>query len=178
MKSYIDEAHLKGMKVKIYNTVRELSDHAYETFALRSLGQEIYSAGKGGGFSWLQEHLGDNYIAAWFVPEIKDAAIVNSGMSRWHNYYVEGMNWLTQQVGIDGIYLDDVAFDRITMKRIKRVLTSNQHPGIIDLHSANQYNKSDGFNNSANLYMEHFPYLNKLWFGEYFDYEKTIRISS
>ena len=173
MKAYIDSAHQAGLKVKIYNTVRELSNHAYETFALRSLGHEIYSTGKGGGFSWLQEHLGKDYIAAWFVPEIKDAAIVNSGMSRWHNYYVEGMNWLTQNVGIDGIYLDDVAFDRITMKRIKRVLTQDGHPGIIDLHSANQFNKSDGFNNSANLYMEHFPYLNRLWFGEYFDYEKN-----
>ena len=58
------------------------------------------------------------------------------------------------------------------MKRIKRVLTQEGHPGILDLRSANQYNKNDGFNNSANLYMEHFPYLNKLWFGEYFDYEK------
>jgi len=173
MKEYIDEAHNKGLKVKIYNTVRELSNHAYETFAMRSLGHEIYSPGKGGGFSWLQEHIAKDYIAAWFVPAIKDAAIVNSGMSRWHNYYVEGMNWLTKNVGIDGIYLDDVAFDRITMKRIKRVLTQDGHPGIIDLHSANQYNKNDGFNNSANLYMEHFPYLNRLWFGEYFDYEKN-----
>ncbi len=173
MKAYIDEAHKKGLKVKIYNTVRELSNSAYETFAMRSLGHEIYSAGKGGGYSWLQEHLGGDYIAAWYVPEIKDAAIVNSGMSRWHNYYVEGMNWLVQNVGIDGIYLDDVAFDRITMKRIKRVLTKDGHPGIIDLHSANQYNKSDGFNNSGNLYLEHFPYLNRLWFGEYFDYEKN-----
>ncbi|RWY48203.1 hypothetical protein EPL05_21510 [Mucilaginibacter gilvus] len=173
MKHYIDSAHQLGLKVKIYNTVRELSNSAYETFPMRSLGHEIYSSGKGGGYSWLQEHLGDDYIAAWYVPEIKDAAIVNSGMSRWHNYYVEGMNWLVQNVGIDGIYLDDVAFDRITMKRIKRVLTQDGHPGIIDLHSANQYNKSDGFNNSANLYMEHFPYLNRLWFGEYFDYEKN-----
>ncbi len=173
MKAYIDSAHQNGLKVKIYNTVRELSDHAYETFPMRSLGHEIYSPGKGGGYSWLQEHLDSDYIAAWFVPEIKDAALVNSGMSRWHNYYVEGMNWLVQNVGIDGIYLDDVAFDRVTMKRIKRVLTADGHPGIIDLHSANQYNKSDGFNNSANLYMEHFPYLNRLWFGEYFDYENN-----
>ena len=173
MKAYIDSAHQMGLKVKIYNTIRELSDHAYETFALRSLGHEVYSSGKGGGFSWLQEHLGNDYIAAWFVPEIKDAAIVNSGMNRWHNYYVEGMNWLVQKVGIDGLYLDDVAFDRVTMKRIKRVLTQDGHPGIIDLHSANQYNKNDGFNNSAMLYMEHFPYLNRLWFGEYFDYENN-----
>lgn len=173
MKAYIDSAHALGLKVKIYNTVRELSNKAYETFALRSLGHEIYSPGPGGGFSWLQEQVGRDYIAAWFVPEIKDAAIVNSGMSRWHNYYVEGMNWLVKNVGIDGIYLDDVAFDRITMKRIKRILTQDGAPGIIDLHSANQFNKSDGFNNSANLYMEHFPYLNRLWFGEYFDYEKN-----
>jgi hypothetical protein len=173
MKGYIDSAHAVGLKVKIYNTVRELSDHAYELFALKSLGSEIYTPGPGGGFSWLQEHVGDNYIPAWFVPEIKDAALINSGMSRWHNYYVEGMNWLVKKVGIDGIYLDDVAFDRITMKRIKRVLTQDGHPGIIDLHSANQFNPRDGFNNSANLYMEHFPYLNRLWFGEYFDYEKN-----
>ncbi|WP_254454437.1 glycoside hydrolase domain-containing protein [Flavobacterium sp. M31R6] len=173
MKNYIDEAHSKGLKVKIYNTIRELSNKSYEIHALRSLGHEIFTPGKGGGFNWLQEHIGEDYIAAWFVPEIKDAAIVNSGMNRWHNYYVEGMNWLVQNVGIDGVYLDDVAFDRVTMKRVKRVLTKDGHPGIIDLHSANQYNKSDGFNNSANLYMEHFPYLNKLWFGEYFDYEKN-----
>ncbi|QEC65724.1 hypothetical protein FRZ54_19185 [Mucilaginibacter ginsenosidivorans] len=173
MKAYIDEAHRKGLKVKIYNTIRELSNSAYELYPLRSLGHEVFSPGKGGGYSWLQEHLGDDYIAAWYVPEYKDAAIINSGMNRWHNYYVEGMNWLVQNVEIDGIYLDDVAFDRVTMKRIKRVLTADGHPGIIDLHSANQYDKADGFNNSANLYMENFPYLNRLWFGEYFDYEKN-----
>ncbi len=171
MKSYIDEAHSKQVKVKIYNTIRELSNRAFETFPMRSLGTEIYSSGPGGGFSWLQEHLADDYIAAWFVPELKDAAIINSGMSRWHNYYVEGMNWLVKNVGIDGIYLDDVAFDRTTMKRIRRVLSNERGPGIVDLHSANQFNKRDGFNNSANLYMEHFPYLNRLWFGEYFDYD-------
>jgi len=173
MKSYIDSAHKDGMKVKIYNTVRELSNRAYELPALFSLGHEIYSAGKGGGYSWLREHLDQDYIAAWYTPEEKDAAIVNSGMSRWHNYYVEGMNWLTQNIGIDGVYLDDVAFDRDIMKRVKRVLTADNHPGLIDLHSASQYDKADGFINSAMLYMELFPYLNRLWFGEKFDYENT-----
>ncbi|MBD8488395.1 hypothetical protein IFO69_06510 [Echinicola sp. CAU 1574] len=172
MKAYIDAAHERGLKVKIYNTVREVSNRLYELYPLRSLNHEVFSEGNGGGFSWLQEHLQRNYIAAWYVPRFKDAAIINSGMNRWHNYYVEGMNWLVQNIGIDGIYLDDVAFDRITMKRIKRVLTKQGHPGLIDLHSANQYNERDGYNNSANLYMEHFPYINRLWFGEYFDYEK------
>lgn len=173
MKAYIDSAHSEGMKVKIYNTVRELSNRAYELPALFSLGHEIYSTGKGGGYAWLREHLDQDYIAAWYTPEEKDAAIVNSGMSRWHNYYVEGMNWLTKNMGIDGVYLDDVAFDRDIMKRIKRVLTADNHPGLIDLHSASQYNKADGYINSSMLYMELFPYLNRLWFGERFDYEKT-----
>ena len=173
MKDYIDKAHQEGLKVKIYNTVREVSNRMYELYPVRSLGHEVFSPGKGGGYSWLQEHLHKDYIAAWYVPEFKDAAIINSGMNRWHNYYVEGMNWLVDNIGIDGIYLDDVAFDRITMKRIKRVMTKDGHPGIIDLHSANQFNDKDGFNNSANLYMEHFPYLSRLWFGEYFDYDNN-----
>jgi hypothetical protein len=44
---------------------------------------------------------------------------------------------------------------------------------LIDLHSANQYNPRDGFASSANLYLEHFPFLNRLWFGEYFDYDSA-----
>jgi hypothetical protein len=171
MKDYIDEAHARGLQVKIYNTVRELSNRAHELLPMRSLGHEIFSPGPGGGFAWLQEHLRDDYIAAWFVPAIKDAAVINSGMSRWHNYYVEGLSWLVRNVGIDGIYIDDVAYDRTTMKRVKRVLTQDGHPGIVDLHSANQFNERDGFVNSAVLYLEHFPYVDRLWFGEYFDYE-------
>ncbi|MBE0460438.1 MAG: hypothetical protein IBX60_02215 [Candidatus Aminicenantes bacterium] len=171
MKAYIDGAHAKGMKVKIYYTVRELSNRAPELFALRTLGDEIFSYGPGGGFSWLQEHLVSNYITGWFVPKLKDAAIINSGVSRWHNYYLEGLNWLVRNVGIDGLYIDDVAFDRNIMKRVRKILDRGREGALIDLHSANQFNPRDGFANSANLYLEHFPYLNRLWFGEYFDYD-------
>ena len=173
MKAYIDDAHRRGFKVKIYNTIRELSNHAPEIFALRSLGSEIFSHGPGGGYSWLQEHLGSDYIPAWFVPDLQDAAVVNSGMSRWHNYYIEGLNWLAKNIGIDGLYIDDVAFDRTTMKRVRKVLDRNRPGALIDLHSANQYNPRDGFISSATLYLEHFPYLNRLWFGEYFDYQAS-----
>lgn len=170
MKEYIDEAHDKHLKVKIYYTVRELSNIAPELFALRSLGDEILSGGPGGGFSWLQEHVEEDYIAGWLVPDLNDAALINSGVSRWHNYYLEGLAWLVKNVGIDGLYIDDVAFDRTVMKRVRKILDSGRPGALIDLHSANQYNVRDGFANSANLYMEHFPYLNRLWFGEYFDY--------
>ncbi len=171
MRSYIDSAHTRGLKAKIYYTVRELTNHSPEIFALRSLGDEVLSHGPGGGYSWLQEHLGDDYIAAWHVPAIKDAAVVNSGVSRWHNFYIEGLNWLVKNERIDGLYLDDVAFDRLTMKRVRKVLDRGNPGALLDLHSANQYNPRDGFASSANLYLEHFPFINRLWFGEYFDYD-------
>lgn len=173
MRKYIDAAHQRGMRVKIYDTVRELSDRAPELPMLESLGHEVISAGKGGGFSWLQEHLDGDYIAAWHVPENRDAAVINAGQSRWHNYYIEGLDWLARNEGIDGLYLDDVAYDRTTMKRVRKVLQAHRPDPLIDLHSANQYNPRDGYINSALLYMELFPYIDRLWFGEYFDYEKT-----
>lgn len=171
MKEYVRAAHARGMRLKIYYTVRELANRAPELFALRSLGHEIFSSGPGGGFSWLQEHFGVDYdyIAGWFVTRYEDAAIVNSGTSRWHNYYLEGLAWLVKNVGIDGLYIDDVAFDRTVMKRVRKILERGNPDALVDLHSANQYNVRDGFASSANLYLEHFPYLDRLWFGEYFD---------
>lgn len=173
MKAYVDAAHARGMRVKIYDTVRELSDHAPEMPALESLGHEVLSSGKGGGYAWLQEHMDGDYIAAWFVPEIKDAAVIDAGQSRWHNYYIEGLDWLARNIGIDGLYLDDVAYDRTTMKRVRKVLGAHGRQPLIDLHSANQFNPRDGHVNSALLYMGLFPYIDRLWFGEYFDYQET-----
>ena len=171
MKRYADSVHAAGMRLKIYYTVRELTNHAPEFWMLRSLGHEVFASGPGGGHSWLQEHVGGDYIPGWVVPEIHDIALVTSGISRWHNFYIEGLQWLVNHEGIDGLYLDDVAFDRTTMQRVRRVLASRGGPGErIDLHSANQYNPNDGFASSANLYLEHFPYIDRLWFGEYFDY--------
>ncbi len=172
MKAYADSLHAAGMRFKVYYTVRELSYHAPELWALRGLGSEVLASGPGGGHSWLQEHVQHDYITGWVVPELRDVALVTSGVSRWHNFYVEGMRWLTEQAGVDGIYLDDVAFDRSTMQRIRRVLAAHGSTGErIDLHSANQFNPNDGFASSANLYLEHFPYLDRLWFGEYFNYD-------
>ena len=170
MRAYVDSAHAAGMSVKIYYTVRELTNRAPEFWTLRSLGDEVFADGPGGGHAWLQEHVGDHYVTGWVVPELRDIALVTSGVSRWHNFYVEGLDWLVKNVGIDGLYIDDVAFDRTTMQRVRRVLARGRPHPLIDLHSANQYNPNDGFASSTNLYLEHFPYLDRLWFGEYFDY--------
>jgi hypothetical protein len=171
MRAYIGEAHAAGIRVKIYYTVRELTTRAPELWALRSLGDEVLTPGPGGGYAWLQEHLEQTYLSGWFAPNVEDCSLILGGMSRWQNHYLEGLDWLARNVGIDGLYLDDVAFDRQTMKRIRRILAAHRPDPIIDLHSANQYNGRDGFASSANLYMEHLPYIDRLWFGEYFDYD-------
>ncbi|MFT5216277.1 MAG: hypothetical protein ACI83H_001398 [Glaciecola sp.] len=170
-KTYIDEAHSKGIRVKLYNTIRELSYKSHELFALKSLGDEILNDGEGGGHSWLQEHFKSNYHSAWHATSVNDASILNKGTSRWTNYYIEGISWLAKNQEIDGLYLDDIAFSRSTVKRIASVFDAHRESFVIDLHSANQYNDRDGFINSAFLYMEHFPYISRLWFGEYFEYD-------
>ncbi|MFI6386868.1 glycoside hydrolase domain-containing protein [Nonomuraea sp. NPDC050540] len=169
LKEYVDELHAAGLRGKVYYTVRELTTRAPELWALLSLGDEVLAAGPGGGGAWSREHVGDGRLPAWFATATDDSSLITSGQSRWHNFYVEGLDWLVRNVGVDGIYLDDLGFDREVMKRVRRVLDQRPAP-LIDLHSANQFNAKDGYASSANLYLEHMPYVDRLWFGEYFDY--------
>ena len=158
-----------GRKVKIYYTVRELTSHLPELWALRSLGDEVLAGGPGGGYPWLREHLGAGYTTAWYTAveggEV-DAAILTSGASRWYNFYVEGLNWLARNVPIDGLYLDDVAYDRTILKRMRKVLDRARPGCLIDLHSNTLFSMGP-----ANQYTEFFPYVDRLWFGEGFKYD-------
>jgi hypothetical protein len=171
MRWFVNRMHSKGQKVKIYYTIRELTNYTTEIWALRSLGDEILGNGKCGGFPWLREHLIEGYNPQWyqhFPDKSADASILSApGDSRWYNYYIEGLAWLIKNVNIDGLYLDDVTYDRRTLKRIRKVL-DNEKPGcLLDLHS------NTGFTiGPANQYTEYFPYVDKLWFGESFQYDK------
>ena len=171
IKNFAAKWHKKGLKTKIYYTIRELSNQATELWALRSLGNEVLADGKGGGFMWLREHLEGNYDAQWFTPingsAQSDAALLTSGESRWYNYYIEGLKWMIENTDIDGLYLDDVAFDRNMLKRMRKVMDRAKPGCIIDLHSNTGFSKGP-----ATQYTEFFPYINKLWFGESFVYDK------
>ena len=90
LRDVIDRAHQQGLKLKLYNTMRELSNRAREIWAMRAW-NETYLTGPGGnGASWLREHLVDNYSPAWSNPIPNgdlDAAIKTTGLSRlkFHN---------------------------------------------------------------------------------------------
>ena len=80
-----------------------------------SLGDEIIARGSGGGPSWLQNISTLPYIPGWYVPELHDAALVTTGTSPPGTTFMwRVLRWLVENVGIDGLYLDDIAFDRTT----------------------------------------------------------------
>lgn len=176
IKEFTKEWHARGCKVKIYYTLRELSNATAEIWAIRSLGHEILRGGDGGGFPWCREHFVTDYTPQWYEHFdytneqgiTADASILTAeGDSRWYNYYIEGLRWMVQNLDIDGIYLDDVSFDRRILKRMRRAMESVKQGCLIDLHSNTGFSRGP-----ANQYTEFFPYVDKLWFGESFLYDK------
>ncbi len=191
---YARAAHVAGLKVKIYYTVRELSNYTAEFWALRSLGDEVFRNGPGfkladhfrtsknkkdlprTGSSWLCEHVITGYVPAWHQPLGNghcDAALATQGLSRWHNYYLEGLDYLVRHAGIDGLYLDGVGYDREIMKRVRKVLLRANPGGLIDFHSGNNFHPQYGLNNVVGQYMELFSCIDSLWLGEGFDYNES-----
>ena len=178
IKDFVKSNHKRGLKVKLYYTIRELTNYTTEIWALRSLGNEIFADGKsrkyiiGKGYTWLREHLKTDYEQAWYAPlpnDTIDSAIVTSGgKSRWLNYYIEGLRWMLENYDIDGLYMDDVSFGRTILQRMRKVMEEIK-PGecMIDLHSNTGFSKGP-----ATKYLEFFPYVDKLWFGESFKYDK------
>ncbi|MHA1794184.1 MAG: glycoside hydrolase domain-containing protein [Promethearchaeota archaeon] len=179
MKEYIKEKHEMGIKVKIYYTLREMTNFITELWAFRSLGEEIFEQKQRKwwmffyrkAFPWLKEHLRKNFVAGWYTvlpDDSVDSAIITSGESRLYNYYIEGLAWLLKNIDIDGLYLDDVSFDRRVIKRIRYVMEQIK-PGqcMIDLHSNTGFSKGP-----ATKYTEFFPYIDKIWFGESFKYNE------
>lgn len=188
LRRFTDQVHRIGGRVKLYNTVRELTTRMKEFPILRSLGYEILEPSRGiegaslwqdDARAWIAEHIGADIIPAWrqeittgkYAGEV-DASVLTNGQSRLCNYYVAGLKWLAEHAGIDGIYIDDVAFDRSTMKRVAR-LFSRRAGSQIDLHSWNHMDARAGKTSSALQYMELLPYVDRVWLGEGFDYENT-----
>jgi len=179
LKTKIDAYHAEGKKVRIYYTIRELSILAVELWMMRSLGDEIFVQDGGylgslkiphkqiknfgknrfvrSGYSWLCEHLIDNYRVRWHcrIRNEIDASIAMQGLSRWHNYYLEGLKWLIQNVGIDGLYLDGIGYDREIMKRVRKTMVEAGNPCTIDFHGAVHF-----------AWLTHAPFVDSLWYGE------------
>ncbi len=180
--SLVKRGHENDMRVRIYYTTREVTQNMPELHALHSMNGEVIMPGPGpkartaihknGPHPWLTKNLGDNFIPAWVdhlgLPNAKwDLSVVTTPDSRWNNFYLEGLRWMVDQTGMDGIYVDDTALDARSLRRARRIL--DRKPGrLIDFHTWNHFNEAAGYANNLNLYMELLPYFDRLWIGEGF----------
>lgn len=190
LKQFITKAHDNGLKVRAYYTTRELTVKIPEIWALRSLGGEVIMDGPGkdtrtlihknGPNVWLNENFGTHFIPAWYnaFREGKykgdmDISVITTPDSRWNNYYLEGLDWMVKNIGLDGVYIDDSALDRETLKRARRIMDADGKHRTVDMHSWNHMNQWAGFANSLLIYADLFPYADRLWMGEGFKYDNT-----
>lgn len=187
LREYITRAHAESLRVKIYYTTRELTQNLPEFFALYSLNGEIMMPRRPGvpwtiinplgPHPWLRQHVGLGIIPAWketiTFPRYGgklDLAVITTPDSRWNNFYLEGLQYLVRTAAIDGLYVDDTALDRVSMRRARRILDADGNTGRrIDMHSWNHYNAAAGYANCSIVFMEHYPYYDRLWHGEMFD---------
>ncbi|HTY58343.1 MAG TPA: glycoside hydrolase domain-containing protein, partial [Bacteroidota bacterium] len=101
LRSFIDSAHGKGVRVKVYYTTRELTVNFPEFWALRSLNGEVIFPGPGntsrtvihpdGPPAWMIENLKEDYIPAWVCDfkegryrGVQDMAVITTPDSRWN----------------------------------------------------------------------------------------------
>ncbi len=184
LKNAVDYARKKGIGIKLYYTEREHSNHMAETFVYKALGDEIILRKKGVSHSWQKEvpqwlidNFGEDIIPGWFVKykhgkykNDHDISFIVRPDTRLDNYYIEGLNWLVENIGIKGIYIDDTSLDRTTLERAKKIL--QRQDGLIDMHMWNHEEVRAGDVSCMNLYTEIIPFLDSVWLGEGFFYKK------
>lgn len=193
LKELADMAHARGLGLKPYYTVRELTTRLPELPVFRSLGTEIYPEPKyqhggvysqGGTDPFITEHFGDQVITAWkhtFVggryDGITDPSVITNPHGRICNFYLGGLSWLIDTVGIDGLYIDDTAYDKTILRRARRIFDRKNPNARLDFHTCNHFMDTGelgfGFGHNMLIYMELFPYLDSLWVGEGYDYDNT-----
>ncbi len=190
LKRLVDSAHTRNKRLKLYYTTRELTKNLPEFWAFVSLNGEIIYPGPGdrcttiinpkGPDEWLKRNLKEHYIPAWlntikegrFVGEL-DLSVITTPDSRLNNFYIGGLNWMLENLLIDGVYIDDSALDRQTLRRARRLIDRHRPEGRIDFHSWNHFNDLAGYANCLNLYMDLLPYFDLVWIGEGRDYDRA-----
>jgi hypothetical protein len=184
------DAHNANMRLKLYYTTRELTKNLPEFWALNSLNGEVIFPGPGnaartealhpkGPGKWLIDNVREKYIPAWY-DTIKygkhkgevDLSVITTPDSRLNNFYIAGLNWMVQNMGIDGVYIDDSALDRFTLRRARKIIDAYRPQGRIDMHSWNHFHKWAGYASCLNLYMDLLPYLDLVWIGEARNYDR------
>ena len=189
LKNFIEKVHQDHKEAKVYYTTRELTVNLPEFWPFVSLNGEVIYPGPGaeaktlinakGPDSWLKTNLrGKKYIPAWVAhftegkyAGMQDLSVITTPDSRLNNFYIAGLNWMVNNLKIDGIYIDDCSLDRFTIRRARKILDDGRPSARIDMHSWDHFNQYAGYASCLNLYMDLLPYIDQLWIGEGRNYD-------
>ena len=187
LKKAVKDAHAAGLLLKVYYTTRELTQNLPEFFALKSLDGEALltrdasvpgwpCTNRNGPHPWLREHVGLDILPAWrenvrfpqAYPPRLDLAVITTPDTRWDNFYLEGLDYLVREYGIDGLYIDDTALTGESMQRARRILDRDGKRRLVDNHSWNHHDPRAGSGNTNLAFIDLYPYFDLLWRGEGF----------
>ena len=187
LKKAVKAAHDAELKLKVYYTTRELTQNLPEFFALKSLDGEALlkrdasvpgwpCTNRNGPHPWLREHVGMDILPAWrenvrfpqAYPPRLDLAVITTPDTRWDNFYLEGLDYLVREYGIDGLYIDDTALTGESMQRARRILDRDGTRRLVDNHSWSHHDSRAGSGSTNIAFIDLYPYFDLLWRGEGF----------
>ena len=175
-----EEAHRRGIHVKVYNSGRELSTNAPEFWGMVYEGAQ-YDFSKDldapvtrlfSGDAWHENHLPDGLPKGW--PRVHEAgnehAVPVSNATRIGNFYLESMRYMTEHFGTDGAYWDGAdgptLGHREMAKRLWTIFRETKPAATIDVHHGNTL-----LDSPIAQHMLVLPFIDSIWHGEGFPYD-------
>lgn len=174
------EAHTRGIRVKVYNSGRELSNLAPEFWPLLYEGAQ-YSFRDSivpnpvGNFqdAWHENHLPDGLPQGWtrYSRDLgNEHTVPVSNATRNGNFYLESMRYMTENFGVDGAYWDGAdgptPGHREMAKRLWTLFHQTNPDAVIDAHHGTTALDSPIV--SSLLVM---PFIDSIWHGESYPYD-------
>jgi hypothetical protein len=175
------EAHKRGIRVKVYNSGRELSNLAPEFWALLYEGtryafRDSIIPNPVGNFqdAWHENHLPDGLPQGW--PRLhkergNEHTVPISNATRTGNFYLESMRYMTETFGVDGAYWDGAdgptLGHREMAKRLWTMFRQTNPDAVIDAHHGTTMLESP-----VTSFMLVLPFIDSIWHGEGFAYDQ------
>lgn len=175
------EAHKRGIRVKVYNSGRELSNLAPEFWPLLYEGtqyafRDSIVSNPVGNFqdAWHENHLPDGLPQGW--PRLhrdrgNEHTVPVSNATRNGNFYLESMRYMTENFGVDGAYWDGAdgptPGHREMAKRLWTMYRQTNPEAAIDAHHGTTMLESP-----VTSYLLVLPFIDSIWHGEGFAYDQ------
>lgn len=162
LRKLVSDAHNRKVGVLICYTFKELSTFVPEYKALRTMEEELLQ----NEFNGTQAIVGVQKITRGKHRGAWDRSVTLRRGSRMENFYVEGVKYLMEHVGIDGVFMEETFATRNTMERVKKLLSQKRGlPGHIDLGVQFFKDERGGYTSGLNVHTDALPFVDKIWVG-------------